>query len=181
MKRFAIIASMFLMLMGCVGQASAQDTPDLRGKMVYGGNFGFGVSGHRLNFSIAPQIGYRVFHQWELGVRGIYNLQCYFDRTSGNEYAHYFGVAPYTNVEVFRGLFLHAEDEIMYGINRWNDNVKNNWYNSIFVGIGYRQYTYAGSFAYFMVLYNLSWSLIHVGNWDTPYNSPITVRIGYCF
>ena len=182
MKRFAIIASMFLMLMGCVGQASAQDIPDLKGKMVYGGNFGFGVSGRHLNFSIAPQIGYRIFHPWELGVRGIYNLQCYFDRVSGNEYAHYFGVAPYTNVEVFRGLFLHAEDEIMYGINRWNDNVKNDWYNSVFVGIGYRQYTYAGSFAYFMVLCNLTWfNVFPSGKWETPYNNPISVRIGYCF
>ena len=48
---------MFLMLLGCFGKASAQflpDVPDLKGKMVYGGTFGFGISGYYLNFSIAP-------------------------------------------------------------------------------------------------------------------------------
>ena len=83
MKRSAIIASLCLMLLGFSGKASAQflpNVPDLKGKMIYGGNFGFGISGNYLNLSIAPQIGYRIFNPWEVGVRGIYNLQCYFDR-----------------------------------------------------------------------------------------------------
>ena len=185
MKRFAIIASMVLMLFGCFGKVSAQflpDVPDLKGKMVYGGNFGFGMSGNYLNFSIAPQVGYRIFNPWEVGVRGIYTLQCFFNRQLGNEYGHYFGVAPYTNVQVYKGLFLHVEDEVMYGINRWNhETVNNNWFNSLFVGAGYRQYTYTGSFVYFLVLYNLSWSVIPSNNWDTPYGSPVSFRVGYCF
>ena len=185
MKRFAIIASVVLMLLGCAGQASAQsksDVLDLKGKMVYGGNFGFGMNGNSLSLSIAPQIGYRIFNPWELGIRGIYDLDCYFNRTYGNSYGHYFGVAPYTNVEVFRGLFLHVEDEILYGIRRFNhETLSNKWYNSVFVGGGYRQYTYSGSFAYIMVLYNLSWSVLPSSNWETPYGSPIRLRVGYCF
>ena len=185
MKRFAIIASMVLMLLGCFGKASAQflsDVPDLKGKMIYGGNFGFGISGYYLNFSIAPQIGYRIFNPWEVGVRGIYDLQCFFNRQMGNEYGHYFGVAPYTNVQVYKGVFLHVEDEIMYGINRWNhETINNRWLNTVFVGVGYRMYSYTGSFAYFMVLYNLSWSILPSNNWDTPYSSPISFRVGYCF
>ncbi len=184
MKRFAILASMVLMLFGCFGKASAQllpDVPDMKGKMIYGGNFGFGMNGNYLNFSIAPQVGYRIFNPWEVGVRGIYTLQCFFDRNLGNEYGHYFGVAPYTNVQVYKGLFLHVEDEIMYGINRWNHETYNKWYNTVFVGAGYRQYTYSGSFVYFLVLYNLSWGVIQSSNWDTPYGSPISFRVGYCF
>lgn len=185
MKRFAIIASMVLMLFGLFGKASAQflhEVPDMRGRIIYGGNFGFGISGNYLNLSIAPQIGYRIFNPWEIGVRGIYNLQCYFDRHLPNEYSHYFGVAPYTNVEVYRGLFLHVEDEIMYGIHRWNhETVKDKWYNSVFVGGGYRQYAYSGSFFYVMVLYNLSWGILKSNAWDTPYGSPVVVRVGYCF
>lgn len=185
MKRFGIIAAIGLIFFGFCGKASAQsmpDMPDLKGKMIYGGNFGFGLSGNYLNLSIAPQVGYRVFNPWEVGVRGIYNLQCYFDRVYGNEYAHYFGVAPYTNLQVFKGLFLHVEDEVMYGISRWNHETQSGrWYNTVFVGGGYRQYSYSGSYAYFMVLYNLSWGLLNNGTWDTPYSSPFVLRVGYCF
>lgn len=183
MKRFAIITALGLMLLGFSGKASAQffsNVPDLKGKMIYGGNVGFGLSGNYLNLSLAPQIGYRIFNPWEVGVRGIYNLQCYFDRLYGNRYSHYFGVAPYTNVQVFSGLFLHVEDEIMFGFSRWNHETSSaRWYNSVFVGGGYRQYSYKGSFAYVMALYNLSWA--RPENYDSPYSSPLVIRVGYCF
>lgn len=185
MRKFGIIASLCLMLLGFCGNASAQtssDRQDMRGRMVYGGNFGFGLHGSRLSFSIAPQVGYRILSPWEIGVRGIYNLNCYFDKYVGSTFRHYFGVAPYTNVEVYRGLFLHVEDEIMYGIARYqNETVSSKWFNSVFVGAGYRQYAYNGSFVYFMVLYNLSWSSISTGGMDTPYAAPFAVRVGYCF
>ena len=185
MKRFGIIAAMSLMLMGFCGKVSAQflpDVPDLKGKVIYGGNIGGGMSGNYLNFSIAPQVGYRVFSPWEVGVRGIYSLQCYFDRLYGNQYAHYFGIAPYTNFQVYKGIFLHVEDEVMYGFSRWNSSTMGSrWYNSVFVGAGYRQYSYSGSYAYFLLLYNLSWGSQQTGTWDTPYSSPIEFRVGFCF
>ena len=81
--------------------------------------------------------------------------------------------------------FCFVEDEVMYGFARWNhETVAKNWYNSVFVGAGYRQYSQSGSFAYFMVLYNLTWGFRHDQNsnaWDTPYYSPIEFRVGYCF
>ena len=184
MKRLGIIASIFLMLCGFCGKASAQfsSVPDLKGKVIYGGNFGFGLRGNYLSLSIAPQVGYRVFNPWEIGVRGIYNLNCSFDRYNGNSYAHYFGVAPYTNFQIFRGLFVHVEDELLYGLYRWNhETVRGKWYNSVFVGGGYRQYSYNGSYVYFMVLYNLSWGSIQTNGLDTPYASPLSLRVGYCF
>ena len=185
MKRFPIIASFILMLLGVAGKASAQflpDVPDMNGKMVYGGGFGFGMSGNHLSLSVSPQIGYRVFNPWEVGVRTIYDLTCDFNRTLGTVYGHYFGIAPYTNFQVYKGLFLHVEDEVMYGFVRLKHNtVSRNWYNSVFVGGGYRQYSYTGSYVYFMLLYNLSWGVIPSGNWDTPYGSPIALRVGYCF
>ena len=60
MKRFAIVASLCLMLFGFVDKASAQllpDVPDLKGRVIYGGNFGFGMTGNYLSMSIAPQVG----------------------------------------------------------------------------------------------------------------------------
>ncbi len=184
MKRFAIIASMALMLLGCFGKASAQllpDVPDLKGKFIFGGNIGGGMSGNYLNVTIAPQVGYRVFNPWELGVRGIYDFTCVFNRTLGNRYGHYFGVAPYTNFQFYKGLFVHVEDEIMYGLVKVNDQKTGQWFNSIFVGGGYRLYNGSKSFMYVMVLYNLSWSAIQSSGWDTPYGSPIALRVGYCF
>ncbi len=188
MKRFGIVASICLMLFGISLRASAQflpGVPDMKGKTIIGGNIGGGMSGRYLNISVAPQIGYRIFSPWEVGVRGTYNLVCYFDRYYGNELRHYFGFAPYTNFQVYKGLFLHVEDEVMYGFARWNhETVAKNWYNSVFVGAGYRQYSQSGSFAYFMVLYNLTWGFRHDQNsnaCDTPYYSPIEFRVGYCF
>ena len=70
----------------------------------------------------------------------------------------------------------------MYGMSRWNhETISSNWFNSIFVGGGYRQYTAQGSFAYIMVLYNLSWGTFQLDALDTPYASPIALRVGYCF
>ena len=184
MKRIATIITLALTLSLFAGKASAQmlsDTPDLKGRIIYGGNFGFGMNNGYLSLSLAPQVCYRVFNPWEVGIRGIYDLDCRFDRVYGNQYGHYFGVAPYTNVEVFRGLFLHAEDEVLYGFTRWNhQTVSSKWFNTVYVGGGYRQYSYNGSFVYFMILYNLSWDVIQT-KWDTPYASPFTIRVGYCF
>lgn len=184
MKRFGIIAALCVLLFGCFGKSSAQslDIPDLKGKLVYGGTFGGGLAGSYLNLSISPQVGYRIFHPWEVGIRGTYNLTARFDAFNGNVFRHYFGIGPYTSIEVFRGLFLHAEDEVMYGFSSGNHETwAGKWYNSVFVGGGYRQYTYNGSYAYFMVLYNLSWGNLSSSIWETPYASPLTIRVGYCF
>lgn len=186
MKRFAIIASLCLMFFGFAGKASAQilpDVPNMKGKITLGGDFDFGVVGHYLNFGIAPQVGYRIFSPWEVGVRGVYNLYCYFDAYYGNDYYHYFGMAPYTNFEVYKGLFAHAEYEKLYGLERYNQETYGGiWYNSIFVGGGYRSYSYEGSYYYMMVLYNLSYG--DMENWTDglyPYASPIVLRVGLCF
>ena len=185
MKRFAIIASLCLMLPGFAGKASAQflpDVPDMKGKIVVGGDFDLGLYGNYFNFGIAPQVGYRVFSPWEVGLRGVYDLNCNFNSTYGSTYAHYFGIAPYTNCQIYKGLFLHVEDEVMYCLSRYNHSTTGSkWFNSLFVGGGYRQYAYNGSYVYYMVLYNLSWSGIATAGVGTPYASPIAFRVGYCF
>ena len=186
MKRFAIIASLCLMLLGFAGKTSAQflpDVPDMKGKFTIGGDFDFVMYGNYLNFGIAPQVGYRIFSPWEVGLRGIYNLQCSFSAYYGSEYWHYFGVAPYTNFQVYKGLFVHVEDEYLYGIVRYNhETLGGEWFNSIFVGGGYRSYSYSGSYYYLMVLYNLSWGGPETWNNGLyPYSSPIVMRVGFCF
>ena len=184
MKRFGIIAALFVMLFGCSLQSQAQlfgPKNDMRGKVVYGGNFGVGMSGNYLNLLIAPQVGYRVTNAWEIGVRGTYNLQCYFNRYYGNEVNHWFGPSAYTNLEIAYGIFAHVEYEGLYRVSYFNHQqaeAARRWYNSYFLGGGYRTYSGDGSSAYIMVLYNMTWYRLTA---DTPYNSPIVIRVGYCF
>ena len=183
MKRIAIITVLFLMLFGGAGTASAQlfsDVPDMKGKVTFGGDFDFGIYGNYMNLAIAPQVGYRIFSPWEVGLRGVYDLKCYFGY---GEYYHYFGLAPYTNFEFYKGLFVHAEYECLYGLARYNhESFGGELYTSIFVGGGYRSYSYDGNYYYLMVLYNLSWDFSKVQNdWLYPYGSPLVLRVGYCF
>ena len=186
MKRFGVIAALFLMLLGFADKATAQilpDVPDMKGKVTIGGDFDFGIYGRYLNFAIAPQVGYRIFSPWEVGLRGVYNLYCYFDSYNGNELYHYFGAAPYTNFQVYKGLFVHTEYEKLYGLVRYNhETFGGEWFNSFFVGGGYRSYSYEGSYYYLMILYNLSYD--DMENWSNglyPYAAPIVMRVGLCF
>ena len=182
MKRFGIIAALFVMLFGFSMQSQAQlfgPENGMKGKMVLGGNFGFGISGSRLNLLLAPQVGYRITNAWEIGVRGTYNLHCYFDSFLGNQTNHWFGPAAYTNVEIAYGIFAHAEYEGLYGVSYFNHQqveVAQRWYNSYFLGGGYRSYSGDGKYVFFMALYNLNWY-----GTESPYALPIVIRVGYCF
>lgn len=183
MKRLAIIAALTVMLFGFGGKASAQffsDVSDMKGKFTYGGDLNFGIYGSYLNFAIAPQVGYRVFGPWEVGVRGVYNLKCYFNF---GEYYHYFGVSPYTNFQFYKGLYVHAEYENLYGLARHNhESYGGEWYSSVMLGGGYRSYSYGGSYYFVMLLYNLSWeSRKFQTDYLYPYASPLVMRVGFCF
>lgn len=183
MKRLGIILALSLMLFGVSNKVSAQffsDMPDMKGKFTYGGDFNFGLYGSRMNFSIAPQVGYRIFSPWEVGMRGVYNLKCYF---YNSEYFHYLGFAPFTSIEFFRGLFTYAEYENLYGFARYHhESVGGEWYRSVFVGGGYRSYSFGGSYYYFMLLYNLNWDYPRFQNdWLYPYGAPLVIRVGFCF
>lgn len=185
MRRLAIIASFCLMLFGFVGKVTAQflpDVPDMKGRFTKGGDFDFGMYGNYLNLAVAPQVGYRIFSPWEVGVRGIYNLNCYFNQYGSNECYHYFGVAPYTNFQFYKGLLAHVEYENLYGLARYNhETYGGEWYKNIFVGGGYRSYSYESSYYYIMVLYNLSWGDQVSWGGLYPYASPIVMRVGFCF
>ena len=183
MKRFGIIAALFIMLLGYSTQASAQffqEGHNMKGKITYGGGFALGLNFHTLNLSLAPQVGYRIFSPWEVGLRGVYNLNCNF---AYSQYYHYFGFSPYTNFEFFRGLFIHAEYEHLYGLARVNqESLGGVWYRSIFVGGGLRSSSYGGGGYYVMLLYNLSWNINKFQNdWLYPYGSPFVIRVGFCF
>lgn len=184
MKRIiSIVFALGLMLiLSCPLKAQVFGGPDfMKGKMVVGGIFTAGYSYNCLNLGIAPQFGYRLTRGLEVGARLGYDFSHYFrDPYYGNYNCHFFSGAIYANFEVFRGFYIHVEDEESCMLVRGNnmDPTLPTWYNSAFVGVGYRQYTSDGSFVYFAFLYNLSWDYGNSGN--SPYVNPYVIRVGYC-
>ena len=187
MKRIAVyvMAFMLVAMVGSEVQAQRFGAPEsMKGKFVTGGNIGAGYSGRTLYFSIAPQLGYRLTKDLEMGVRLGYNLNFYNDYYGyygnyGNYFYHYFNASVYANYEIFSGLYLHVEDEEVCCLVR-GENINPTpatWYNSILVGGGYRQYFSPTGFVYYALLYDLSWDYI---NLNSPYVSPFIVRVGYC-
>ena len=178
---FALAITMMFVL---PAQAQTLGGPEfMRKKVVLGSNFGLGIYGNRFYVGLAPQAGYRLTRSLEVGVRLGYDLNYYYGNAYyGSYFCHYFSGAAYANLEIFRGLYIHAEDEEMCLLVRGQaiDPSAPRWYNSVFVGVGYRQYTYSSSFAFVSLLYNLSWDNGYVTNNASPYISPFIVRVGYC-
>ena len=151
--------------------------------MVTGGHFGGGFSGNNLHLTLSPQLGYRITRGLEVGLRLGYNLNYVFDYYYGNYSIHHVALGAYANYEIIKGVYLHLEDEetcrLTFEGFASNPGVPN-WYNSFFVGAGYRDYITDTAFAYISLLYNLSWDHSYNGELNSPYSSPIVFRVGYC-
>ena len=183
MKRMFLIVVLTLGLLSVSQAQFLSDVSDMEGKTVLGGNFGFGLSGRNFSLTVAPQVGYRVHNAVELGGRLSYSLSAYFDAQYGNSSLHCFGFGPYATVQIFKGLSFHVEDEVLYCLQRFNHQTvseRNKWYNSVFVGGGYKSYTSDNSFVFFLLLYNLSWDYQELHQNGSPYSSPMQIRVGYC-
>lgn len=184
MKRMFLIVILTLGLMPVLHAQFLSDVPNMDGKTVLGGNFGFGLSGRNFSFTIAPQVGYRVHDAVELGGRLSYSLSAYFNAQSGNSSLHCFGFGPYATVQIYKGLSLHVEDEVLYCLERFNHQTvieRDKWYNSVFVGGGYKSYFSDNTFAFILILYNLSWDYQEIHQHGSPYSSPVQIRVGFCF
>lgn len=155
----------------------------MKRKVVVGGDFGLGFYGNNFYFGIAPQAGYRLTRSLEVGVRLGYDLNYYYGNYYyGSYFCHYFSGSAYANFEVFKGIYLHVEDEELCLLVRGQaiNPTAPRWYNSLFVGGGYRHYASPTSYAYYSILYNLSWDYGYNGSQSSPYASPFVVRVGYC-
>ena len=204
MKRFFAIAMAALALATIAPQqVSAQyyNGIDMKGKVIVGGNLGFGMtqtSGWSyINGELSPQIGYRLTDQLEAGTRIVYHLEYAKEVSDPNstansssvskESVNYVGLSPYISFEFWRGLYVQAEYEGVYGFARKIEDGQTTkdgqWYNSLPVGIGYRYYMGESGFAYIAGFYNVfnfvdssthAWSV-------SPYNSPWLLRLGFCW
>ena len=181
MKRI-IRLTLALALMALVPwQAQAQDfgaPEEMKWKFVVGGDADLGFAGSCFYVGVSPQLGFRLTRNLEIGVRLGYDLEYYYGYY-GNSFYHYFSGATYVNYELFSGIYLHVEDEELCSLVSVVDagSPATQWYNSLFVGAGYRQYFNETCFSYYSVLYNLSWNS---GFGGSPYANPFIVRVGIC-
>ena len=186
MKRIAVLLWMAVFSVFLTSRVQAQifGGPEfMKGKIVVGGDIGAGAYGSSVYFGVAPQAGLRLTRSLELGVRLGYDLHYYYGYYYGNYFCHYFSGALYANYEVFKGLFLHVEDEEMCELIRGSgvNTTSPSWYNSFFVGGGYRQYFSPSGFVFYALLYNLSWDYSYNGYFSSPYANPFVIRVGYCY
>lgn len=184
MKRIVsfALAIVLVALVSLKCEAQTFGAPEvMKGKIVAGGNANLGLSGNCFYVGVSPQAGYRLTRSLEVGVRLGYDLNYYFDYYYGRFFYHFFSGAVYGNYEIFRGLYVHVEDEEMCCLVRGKDvnPTAPRWYNSVFVGAGYRQYFSETGFVYYSVLCNLSWDYNYV-SFESPYVNPFVIRVGYC-
>jgi len=205
MKRFFFLTVLTAFLVTLTpSQANAQytyyDGVGMRGKVIVGGNVGFGIRNYNqrrwVNFEFSPQVGYRIIDQLEIGTRIVYHLEYaksgIIDPGTGipqpvERYScNYLGISPYINFEFWRGFYLQAEYEGVYGFAKKTSGGESiragRWYNNLSAGVGYRYYIGNFGFVYIIGSYNVfdlvdetqhEWAL-------SPYNSPWIVRVGLC-
>ena len=156
------------------------ETPDFKRKWVFGGDFGMGFSSTSSSILVAPQLGYKFNPDWEAGVRLTYIYRSYRWQEQRIR-THDRALGFYTNYEVWRGFFAHAETEwlrytpvYISGSPPWLVHGDARTFNSILLGGGYRQYYSNSGYAYLLLLYNLN------DSFDSPYSNPI-IRAGVAF
>lgn len=145
-------------------------------RWVTGGDFGAGFSNYGSQILISPQLGYRITSRLESGARLTYSYSSYKMQGAKVSSSNY-GGGLYTSFLVFKGLFAHAENELLsyqplyYGSGGLGKGERQ-LVHSIFIGAGYRQYFSAFGYGSVMILYNLNETM------HSPYNNPL-FRIGF--
>lgn len=144
-------------------------------RWVAGGDFGLGFSAFGMNARVAPQIGYMLVPRWEAGLRLTY-LYSNIKDMGVRYHFHDVGGGIYTSYDVYKGFFLHGENELLsYNKAFFNSGLLTKdrvLVNSVFVGLGYRQYFGENSSTWIMLLYNINETL------DSPYSNPL-FRVGF--
>ncbi|KAF0129706.1 MAG: hypothetical protein FD155_2298 [Bacteroidetes bacterium] len=178
LKLFSIIFIFILFFSSGISAQQVAGNPPAESRWVFGGDFGLGFSSYGSNILISPQVGYKLTPAWEAGVRLTYNYYSYKDRLvkfSSNNY----GGGLYTSYVIFKGLFVHLENELLSyqrAIITQGSVVDKERIavHSVFIGGGYRQYFSSNSYASIMILYNLNETL------NSPYENPM-FRVGFGF
>ena len=182
---FIKILVIFLII-GSFGNNLFSQTPDeknfeLSDRIFFGGDFAlmFGT----LNYiEISPRIGYRLSDELSAGVGVIYkhiSSRNYYSTVSFS--TSIFGGNMFANYMITENIYPHIEFEVLSLERKYFDYIggfpENGryFYESLFVGAGYKYPIGANTFITTTFLYNLN----HTSN--SPYDSPYVWRVGVNF
>ncbi len=134
------------------GQKSKAQAPPLSERINVGGGLDLRF-GEITVIGLTPLIGYKVTDKFMLGT--ILTYRYFSDNRPGVNYTtSTYGVTPFARFNIFKGLFAHAEYEMLYGEYYYNDGGR--WINSLLVGGGYGVPLGEKGFAGVYVLWNLT-------------------------
>lgn len=146
-------------------------------KLVFGGNFGGGISNQESSIVLSPNVGYRFTERLTIGTGIIY--QYYGVKLPGFKFDfNNYGGRLYTTYQLTEFLIAHTEydplnlEYINFNSTGLPEGTSRRTVNSLFVGGGYRQSLGGNSVIDLMLLYNLT---------ETPYTrytNPI-IRVGF--
>lgn len=136
-------------------------------KLVVGGGFDLRF-GNVTVVGLTPLVGYSVTDDFLLG--GIFTYRYFKDNVTNYSTSTY-GVAPFARYFVYKGLFAHAEYEMLNGEFYYKQG--NVWVNSMLVGFGYASRIGDRGFVGFYALWNLTEQENYI-----IYNQP-TFRINF--
>ena len=139
----------------------------LKEKIVVGGGFDLQF-GNTTVVGLTPLAAYAVTDDFLLG--GIFTYR-YFQDNRTNYSTSTYGIAPFARYFVYKGLFAHAEYEMLNGEFYYNQG--HVWVNSMFLGFGYASRIGSKGFVGFYALWNLTEQENYI-----IYNQP-TFRINF--
>lgn len=128
-----------------------QPTP-LKERIVLGGGLDLQFGNYTV-IGLTPLVGYSVTDKFLVG--GIFTYRYIQDNSAGSGYStSTYGVTPFARYTLFKGLFVHAEYEMLYGQYYVNDDPV--WINSLLIGGGYGVKLGNRGFAGIYMLWNVT-------------------------
>ncbi|CAN5913250.1 hypothetical protein BH11BAC7_BH11BAC7_23150 [soil metagenome] len=146
----------------------------LKDHLVYGGNFGLNF-GNVTSISVSPMIGYKVTDKFTPGIGLTYNYLRFNYQGYRSDPIHIYGGSIWARYYILENIFLHGEYEALNA--EWDPYVHPGYrynLNSALIGGGYRQ-SFGNLASYVLVLYNVTYTE------DSPYPSPLIIRVGFGF
>jgi hypothetical protein len=151
------------------GPKTKEQPKPLKERLVIGGGLDLQFGNYTV-IGLTPLVGYKVTDKFLAG--GIFTYRYIQDNRYNPSYsASTYGVTPFARYTIFKGLFAHAEYEMLYGKYFINDSAR--WINSLLVGGGYGTPLGNNGFVGVYVLWNVT------PNADYPlYEKPV-IRMSF--
>lgn len=142
--------------------------PWLKNKLFAGGGFGL-TFGTITNINVSPHIGIRPIEKLWIGAGLNY---MYFKDNRFGFTTNVYGPRFFLSYVVWKGIFVHAENEMLNLPDFFHVSEKRIWINSLMGGLGYQQQLGDRVTSYLILAYNFT------ENRNTPYFNPV-FRVGF--